>query len=63
MYHMHFFDVLFKGSKMYSKWVDCGAFGFFFVKVVVLVGSKVVLVVGFCGTFRGFSGNVVVLVG
>ena len=29
---------------------------------MVLVGSKVVLVVGFCGTFRGFLENVVVLV-
>ena len=34
-----------------------------FAKVVVLVGSKAVVLVGFCGTFRGFSVIVVVLVG
>jgi hypothetical protein len=38
-------------------------FVFFFEKVVVIVGSKVVVLVGFCGTFRGFSVLVVVLVG
>ena len=34
-----------------------------FAKAVVLVGSKVVVLVGLCGTFRGFSVFVVVLVG